>query len=1094
MKTYFLFIAGCLITYLGYSQINAKLLRHPDVSKGQICFVYGGDVWVVSKEGGTAHQLSTPVGEELNPRFSPDGSKIAYTANYHGNTDVFVVNSNGGIPKQITHHPYGDRVVDWSPDGKQLLFASMRESGRRRFNQLFLVGIDSGYTEKLPLAYGEHGCYSPDGTRLAFTTKNLNISMKRYRNGLSPDIWIYDKNSGTTERIEQTDANEVFPMWHENKIYFISDREENQRFNIWSFDLNTSEAKRITDFTDFDVKYPSIGPNDIVFEAGGDLYLLNLQTEQYEKVTISVISDQTKLIPSIKKVDKMISNVSLSPKANRVVMEARGELFSLPAKEGYIANLIQSSGSAERYPAWSPSGKYIAYWSDKSGEYNLYLKDMENPWNKDRKVTNYSNGFYYNLYWSPDSKKIVFASNTQGVFLLDVSSGNIKKIDQIIYDFSHFWAQGFSVNWSSDSKWITYQKQVANENSAIFTYELASDKVHQLTSGYYNDSNPVFDPDGKYLYFTTDRQLQALYSDLDDTWVYPNSTKIAAVPLSDTIASPLEPKNDKVETKSDEKQEETVNDDKKKKKDKNGEKEEDKEEEKTIRLQVDGFEGRMVILPPEGGNIGNLTALSGKIIFHRFPNRGSESKNRPIKYYDLKERKEETVFENADMYQMSSDHQKMLIRQNGNFGIIEAKPGQKLENPIRTNEMEMLVDPKLEWKQIFDEVYRTFRDFFYDPEIQQVDWKGLHDQYSQILPEIVTREDLNFIILEVMSEIAAGHTYVGGGDIEQPEFVGTGMLGIDWELVNDRYKIKRIVRGAPWDHEIKSPLEETKSKVKEGDFILAVNGMEITAETGPFAPFTGLGDKTVQLIVNNSPSFDGAENITVKLLNDEGRLRNLEWIEKNRQYVDKASDGKIGYIYMPNTGSLGQSELVRQFYAQIEKDAFVIDERFNSGGQLSGRFIELLTRKNILHIYQRPDKIYSYPSRANDGPKVMLINGWSGSGGDAFPWAFKEMKVGPIVGDNTLGILVGPVSPHMLIDGGMISAPGGRLFGNNGEWFWEGVGVTPDHRVVNNPGLLFNGTDEQMDKAIALLREMLEEQGTQEITRPEFEDRRKVEK
>ena len=1092
MKRYLLFLLGCLVSYLGYSQINAKLLRHPDVSEDQICFVYGGDVWVVSKNGGTAHQLSTPVGEELNPRFSPDGSKIVFTANYHGNSDVFLVSSTGGIPKQITHHPLGDRVVDWTPDGEKVLFASMRESGRRRFNQLFEVGIEGGYVEKLPLAYGEHGSYSSQGDKLAFTTKNLNISMKRYRNGLSADIWILDKNSGSTERIEQTVANEAFPMWHANKIFFISDREENQRFNIWSFDLGSKEAKRITTFTEVDVKYPSIGPKDIVFEAGGDLYLLNLETEQYEKVTITVVSDQTKLIPGLKKVEKMISNATLSPKANRVVMEARGELFSLPAKDGYIANLGQSSGSAERYPAWSPNGKYIAYWSDKSGEYNLYMKDMENPWKEDRKITNYSSGYYYNLYWSPDSKKIIFADNTQGVNLLDVASGAIKKVDQITYGFSHFWALGFSVDWSSDSKWISYSKQIANENSAIYAYHLDSDKIHQLTSGYYSDSNPVFDPDGKYMYFTTNRNLQALYSDLDDTWVYPNATAIAAVPLSDTIASPLEPKNDAVEAKEEEKKEPKEEGDKKKDKDKDAN--EEKEEEKSINIQIDGFERRMVILPPKAGNLGNLTALSGKVLFHRRPNSGSESKNKPIQYFDLKERKEETVIDNADMFQASADKNKLLIRQNGKFGIIEVKPGQKISDPIRTGELVMIVDPKLEWKQIFDEVYRTFRDFFYDPDIHQVDWKGLHEQYSQLLPDIITRQDLNFMIWEVMSEIAAGHTYVSGGDIERPSHVGGGLLGIDWELDGNYYKVKRIVRGAPWDHEIKSPLDETKGKVKEGDYILAVNGIEINSQTGPFAPFIGLGGKTVQLTAGKSASFDQAETVNVKLLNDEGRLRHLEWIENNRRYVEVSSNGQIGYLYMPNTGNEGKQELLRQFYAQVDKKAFVVDERFNSGGDLPYRFIEQLTRKKIIHIYQRPDKIYSYPSKTNDGPKVMLINGWSGSGGDAFPWGFKELKVGPIVGDNTLGILVGPVSPHALIDGGMISAPGGRLFGNNGEWFWESVGVTPDHRVINNPGILYNGIDEQMDKAIDLLKEMIEKRGDQKIVAPAFEDRRKIEK
>ncbi len=1066
-----------------FAQVSAKMFQAPDVSKSQIVFTYGGDVWIASKTGGTAYKLTSAKGTEAFARFSPDGSEIAFSGNYNGNIDVYVMPSMGGLPKRITYHGMPDRLVDWYPDGKSLLFASSRESGKQRFNQFYKVSKDGGMPEKLPLPYAEFGSISPDGKKIAFTTiSRVFRTWKRYRGGMAADIYIFDLQNNTSENITNNVANDEIPMWYGNKIYFLSDRGENERSNIWVYDLSTKQTKQITNFKDFDVEFPSIGDNEIVFQAGGLLYLLDLTTEKYSEVKINVVTDELTLMAKKENVEKLIQNIDVSYNGNRALFEARGEIFSVPAENGTVINLTQSSGVAERYPSWSPNGKYVAYFSDRSGEYQLTVRNMENP-SVEKKLTNFETGYRYNTYWSPDSKQLVFIDQTMTIYVYDMDKDRLKKVDQQKYLYQGG-LENFRVSWSPDSRYISYAKEQDSQTNAIAIYDTKDGKITQVTSGYYNDMSPAFDPDGKYLFFLTNRNFKPVYSDFDNSWIYPNATQIAAVSLTTETPSLLFAKNDSTlikkdeEKKSDEKKNEVKKDEKK-----------DESKSKETKIDFAGFEDRVVILPPEAGNYTGLTAVSGKIIYFHLPNTGSADKKKSIAYYDLDKREEKTIVDDADAFVVSADGKKMLVSKQKAFSIVDVAPDQKLDKKLPTSQMEMTVVPREEWRQIFNDVWRLERDFFYDKNMHGVDWNAMRKRYGALIDNAVTRTDVNFVIGELIAELNASHTYRGGGDEEQAPQLAVGYLGVDWELSNGAYRIKRIVNGADWDTEVRSPLLASGLKVKEGDYILAVNGVTIDVTKDPWAAFAGLADKTVDLTVNDKPTFDGAWSIVVKTLTDETRLRNLEWIESNRKRVDEATNGKIGYIYVPSTGIDGQTELVRQFYAQFTKEGLIVDERFNNGGQIPDRFIELLNRPVLAFFAVRDGHNWQWPPMANFGPKVMLINGWSGSGGDAFPDFFRKAKLGPLVGSRTWGGLIGITGAPTLIDGGMITVPTFRQYNPDGTWFKEGHGVDPDINVPEDPGKLSKGVDVQLEKGIETVMQLLKENPPVNPKQPPYEKR-----
>lgn len=1075
-----LFFAGMLLSLHTFSQIDARLFRYPDVSATQIAFVYGGDIWIVSKAGGTAHRITSSTGEEAFPRFSPDGKQLAFSATYDGNTDVYTMPVSGGVPLRLTWHAGPDRVIDWHPDGKRILFASGRESGTPAYRQLYLVPARGGLPEKLPVPYGELASYSPDGNSITYVTKiTENYPFKRIRSGLASDVLIYDLKKGSAENITKTDATEGKPVWVKDKVYYVSDAGEGSRRNIWVYDVNKKTKAQLTKFDNIDINHMSAGPEELVFEAGGRLYLLNTNTHKYDEVKVNVVADISTLMPRTVNVSNSILNFDLSPDAKRSVFESRGELFSIPAENGVIINLTNTSGAWESYPAWSPNGKFLAYWSDESGEYEIHLRD--NASGQSKKLSKFGRGMGWNLAWSPDNKKIGFINDMQEIIIINAADGSFEKIDRTT-DQTYNGLRQFNMQWSPDSKWLAYTKGTPNLNQAIFLYSFERKKVLQATSGYYNDVNPVFDPGGKYLFFATDRSFNPLYSNFDNTWVYPNSRQLAVATLDASTPALLFAKNDDISLDTNSTDKKPADTSKKASK---------PVAATSTKVDLENFEQRLEILPVPAGNLGGLFATEGKLLYMRFPNTGSTGGQTNIQFFDIEKREEKTLLTNATGYSISADGKNILARNNSGFGLIKPNADQKLDKLLRTSELEMVLRPQEEWKQMFNDTWRRYRDFFYDPGMQQVDWNQVRKDYQALLADAITRWDVNNILQEMVSELSAGHTYVSGGDMEQAKNRSNGFLGIDWALDNNAYRIKRIVTPAPWDNEVRSPLVSSGVNIKEGDYILSVNGRTLDPDMDPYAMFEGLAGKAVALRVNNRPSPEGSREVIVKTLEpqQEARLRHLEWIEGNRKKVEELSNGQLGYMYMPNTGVLGQTELMRQFYAQIDKQGFVIDERFNAGGQLGDRFIEMLNRPNIYNLAWRNADITRWPQRGNDAPKVMLINGWAGSGGDAFPWAFQQLNLGPVIGERTLGILVGPATGHRLIDGGNITVPDARLYGADGKWFAEGYGIKPDIEVWDDPALLARGNDPQLSRAVQEALKLVKEKPRKLHPRPKFEDR-----
>lgn len=1061
-----------------HAQIDASLMKFPDVSQTHIVFTYANDLWLVPKTGGQAIKLSSPAGVESFPKFSPDGREIAFSGNYDGNLDVYVMPVNGGVPKRLTSHGYGDRVVDWTPDGKEMIFASSRESGKQRFSQFYRISKNGGADTKLPLEYAEYGSYSPDGSKMALVyITQVGRTWKRYKGGTKGSIQIFDFNAGTSKRISPPDGGgDEFPMWYGDKIYFISDRGSDERMNLWSYDTGSGQAEQLTRYTDFDIHYPSLGNGEIVYEQGGQLHLYHIGDKSDKTVRVQITSDMTALMPRNESVEKYIQSVHLSHDGKRVLLESRGDIFSLPAKEGVARNLTNTSGIAERTPVYSPNGKHIAYWSDDSGEYELYLMSTENSADR-TKLTAFGPGYRYTPQWAPDSKKISFIDHAGEIRIFDLSDNSATKVDELL-QFAHDNTAGFSGDWSSDSRWFAYSRDLPNSHQAIFLYNTQDKKSTRVTDGFYSCFNPVFDPGGKYLFLSTNQVFQPNYSDFDNTFVYNNSTLIGVLTLSKDSTSFLAAKDDTVTVKEEEKKEEAAKEEKPAKASKSAKKEETPKSEKPkgVDIDLENMESRLEILGIAPGNLGGLTAFKNKILYIRYPNTGSGGGTASLKLYDFEKKEEKTVLDDISHFQVSGDRSKVLVNRSNQLAVIDPNEGAKFDKPLNLKSMIATIDPKAEWKQIFMESWRIQRDYFYDKNMHGVDWEAIKNNYLKVLEGAANRNDVAFIIGEMIGELNASHTYYGGGDLEQGKYKSTGYLGIDWKADGGYYKVGRIIRGASWDAEVRSPLDKPGVGVKEGMYILAVNGLPITTEQQPYYYFAGLDNTTVELTYNDKPDLAGAKRVLVKTLNDESRLRNLAWIEGMRSHVEKATNGEVGYVYVPSTGIDGQNELMRMFNAQLDKKALIIDERFNNGGQIPDRFIEMLDRKPLVYWATRDGESWKWPPAGHFGPKVMLINGWSGSGGDAFPDYFKKRGLGPLIGTRTWGGLIGISGTPELIDGASVTSPSFRMYNLDGTWFREGHGVDPDIFVDEDLGAFAKGIDVQLDRAIEEAKRLIREQ------------------
>ena len=771
----------------------------------------------------------------------------------------------------------------------------------------------------------------------------------------------------------------------------------------------------------------SLGPADIVFEAGGKLYLYSLSLQQMKEIKVTLINDHVALKPTMVFTEKYIQHAAIGPDGNRALMEARGEIFSIPAENGFIKNLTRSSASAERYPAWSPDGKTVAYWSDQSGEYELWTMEPGKE-SSAKKITSYGPGFRYNLFWSPDNKKLAFIDKVMKIMVYDFNTNKTIQVDKGLR-MSHGNLESFKCSWSSDSRWLSFSSDLENYHNSIRIYDYTDNKLHQVTSGFYSCANPVFDPDGKYLYVFTDQSYQPNYSNIDNTFIYANSTQVAAIALSKTTPSLLYAKNDEVGIKKDDEKQKA---DSLKKVLKDAGIIDTKKTSAAVDIDMDDIERRLVILPMKAGNYSNLSAIKGKIIFQANPNTGTTDGKPSLHYFDTEKREEKTILDDVSDYVLSADGKKILLKRRNTYAIIKPEESQKFEKPLRIAEMQMSVDPAAEWKQVFMDTWRFERDYLYDKNMHGVNWELVKERYQKMLEGAMTREEVNVVLGEMIGELNASHTYKSGGDEEQGKTSTVGYLGVDWQAEGNFYKIKKIIHPAPWDSEVHSPLDISGTDIKEGNYILAVNGIPLNTTEEPYAGFQGLANKTVELTYNTKPSFDGPKTAIIKTLDDESRLRHLAWIEANRTRVALATNGEAGYIYVRSTGIDGQNELIRQFNAQWDKKALVIDEQFNSGGQIPDRFIEMLNRSPLAFWAIRDGESWPWPPFAHFGPKVMLINGWSGSGGDAFPDYFRKKQLGPLIGSRTWGGLIGITGVPDLIDNGSITVPTFRMYNTDG--------------------------------------------------------------
>ena len=1178
---------------------GASMFRYPDISNDEIVFVHGNDLWRVPIEGGTALPLASPDGLETMPRFSPDGSEVAFVGNYEGGRDIYVVPVEGGLPRRVTHHPTAEQFSDWTPDG-DLVFSARGMGGVPRAARVFRVGNEGGLPEAMSMPYGANAAVHRDGDWVAYTPNERDSrTWKRYRGGMASDIWLLNQETGESRRVTDWEGTDSFPMWHGDTLYYLSDAGDEHRLNLWSWDLDSGDRRQVTRFADYDVKWPAIGPEGagkarIVFQNGPSIYVHDARTGETIPVPIEVPGATASLRSRMVDASDFMQAWTVSPTGKRAAAEARGDIWTLPAKNGSPRNITRTDGVAERLPSWSPDGRWIAYFSDEPGEYELYVRSSDGR-GEARRLTDDLGPYKMSIWWSPDSSYMIYADKTGEAFKVDVESGDRTSLGR------NPWGLFPNPSFSHDGRWIAWSAPDADRPvGRIRIHDTRSGETTTVTSGMFNDDAPAFDREGDWLYFTSDRNFRPSYSSLDNTWIYDDSGVLVAVPLRDDVRSPWLKESDE-ETWSDDEDEgddeemmdEELGDDEDAEGDGDGPDADDPvsgtwecvvdvpnmgelpltvelilnpddlvtgsvssamfggsitgafdretmtlflemaidggptaalelvidgdrvtgtgtsddggpgavvtgtrvvaesddaesaeggdesaEDDESFDIDFEGFEQRAMRIPVAPGAFRNLAVNDkNQLLYVR------NGRNGGIKMVDITDKSpSEKSAGGGGSFLMTADGKKMLVPGGGGGSIRKAGPGDGGDRVV-TSPMLVSIDPRDEWRQLLTDAWRIQRDWFYDPGLHGVDWDGVLEAYLPLVDHAVTREDVSFLIGEMIAELNVGHAYYWGGDGESQPSMNVGMLAVDWAAAPgegdtpDGWRIDRVLGGGAWDLDARSPVQEPGIELDEGDVVVAVNGMPVDLGTDPWRSFVGLAGRTVTLDVLDDESDTGIRTVAIQTLSSENQHRYRDWIEGRRRAVEEMSDGRIGYIYVPNTGRDGQSDLVRQFQGQAAMPALVVDERWNGGGQIPDRFIEMLDRPVTNHWARRDAVDWKWPPTGHSGPKAMLINGLSGSGGDMFPWLFREHDLGPLIGTRTWGGLVGISGNPTLIDGGYTAVPTFGFYETDGTWGIEGHGVDPDIEVIDDPALMLDGGDPQLEKAVEVLLETLEREG-----------------
>ncbi len=1079
---FFAFVFCSLVFRMAVNaQDEARLMRFPDINKNLVAFVYAGDIWSVEANGGEARRLTSHSGLELFPKISPDGKWIAFSGEYSGSRQIFVIPSNGGSPRQLTFYNsvgvmpprggYDHVVLDWTSDSKNILIRGNRTPFGDRNGKYFLVSIDGGLEKPLPIVNGGFAALSPDDRKICFTPVDREFrTWKRYKGGRASDLWIYDLEKNTSEQITDFKGTDQIPTWFGDNIYFASDRD--LKLNIYQYNIVSKTLKQLTTHADFDCMWPSGENGQMIFENGGFLYKLNLQTGREEKVNVHIHFDNQNIVPYYKNVKDFVESFEVSPTAKRALISARGDIFSLPAENGSTYNLTNTQGIREIYPRWSSDGKYISYYSDASGEYEIYLLENKKGATP-RQLTTGSTAWKYETEWSPNNKYLLYFDRTLQLKLVDVETGKTTVITHA--NRSEIRAYSFS----PDSKWITYTKEGVNGLSAVWVYNLESAQNHQVTDDSFNDGSPVFSTDGKYIYFVSDRSFNLDFSSFEFNYLYNKSTRIYAIALKADCPKLFEDKNDFEPVKEAEKLKvEPKKEDKVKPEVKAASKE-------LVNVQIDfeGINSRITAFPINSGNYGNLVAVEGGIMYITEDS---------LHKFNISEKKDETLMSNVNQAILSADGKMFMYHSGRDFGIAKLTPGQKPgTGKLNLEDLMMKIDPKKEWAQIYADGWRIFRDYFYVSNIHNVDWKGIRERYNPLVKYVSHRADLDYILGEIVSETNTGHTYVNWGDFEQVKRINTGLLGAELQAdpTSGTYKIAKIYPGENWNDSRRSPLTEQGVNVKEGDYLIAVNGVDLNTSINPYELLENTVGKTVEISVNSKPETAGSKTYTIRPIASELELLYLSWVNERRAMVDKLSDGKIGYIHVPNTAVEGNRELHSGMYAYNEKEALIIDDRYNGGGFIPDVMADLLDRKTLSYWHRNGLSSMKSPDVAHNGPKVMLTNGYSSSGGDAFPYYFRKKGLGKIIGTRTWGGLVGMSGNAGLVDGGYIAVPQFGIYDENEQWIIEGVGVSPDIEVVDRPEQLAKGIDPCIKKAVEVLLKELQDKPVKKINPPVAPDR-----